>query len=52
MELKKILKTCLVKMGEQDFLDNVIIKYVEVLNDMELLEENLYLNIKYVMINT
>ena len=32
---------------EQDFLDNVIIKYVEVLNDMELLEENLYLNIKY-----
>ena len=32
---------------EQDFLDNVIVKYVEVLNDMELLEENLYLNIKY-----
>lgn len=32
---------------EQDFLDNVIIKYVEVLNDMELLEENLYLSIKY-----
>lgn len=32
---------------EQDFLDNVIIKYVEVLNDMELIEENLYLNIKY-----
>lgn len=32
---------------EQDFLDNFIIKYVEVLNDMELLEENLYLGIKY-----
>lgn len=32
---------------EQDFLDNVIIKYIEVLNDMELLEESLYLNIKY-----
>lgn len=32
---------------EQDFLDNVVIKYVEVLNDMELIEENLYLNIKY-----
>ena len=32
---------------EQDFLDNVVIKYVEVLNDMELVEENLYLNIKY-----
>ena len=32
---------------EQDFLDNVIIKYVEVLNDMELLENNLYLSIKY-----
>lgn len=32
---------------EQDFLDNVVIKYVEVLNDMEMIDENLYLNIKY-----
>ena len=32
---------------EQDFLDNVLIKYVEVLNDLELLEEKLYLMIKY-----
>lgn len=32
---------------EQDFLDNVVIKYVEVLNDMKLLEENLYVSIKY-----
>lgn len=32
---------------EQDFLDNVIIKYIEVLNDMELVDEDLYLCIKY-----
>ena len=32
---------------EQDFLDNILIKYVEVLNDLELLEEKLYLLIKY-----
>lgn len=32
---------------EQDFLDNTVIKYIEVLNDMDILEENLYLNIKY-----
>lgn len=32
---------------EQDFLDNTVIKYIEVLHDMQLLEENLYLNIKY-----
>ncbi|NLK76647.1 MAG: hypothetical protein GX284_02830 [Clostridiales bacterium] len=32
---------------EQDFLDNVVIKYVEVLNDMGLIDENLYLSIKY-----
>lgn len=32
---------------EQDFLDNELIKYIEVLNDMELMEEKLYLLIKY-----
>ncbi len=32
---------------EQDFLDNVLLKYIEVLNDLELLDENLYLRIKY-----
>ena len=32
---------------EQDFLDNVLIKYVEVLNDLGLLEKKLYLMIKY-----
>ena len=32
---------------EQDFLDNVLIKFVEVLNDLELLEEKIYLMIKY-----
>lgn len=32
---------------EQDFLDNIVIKYIEVLNDMKLLEEDLYLSIKY-----
>lgn len=32
---------------EQDFLDNTIIKYIEVLHDMQLLDEDLYLKIKY-----
>lgn len=32
---------------EQDFLDNTIIKYLEVLHDMQLLDEDLYLKIKY-----
>lgn len=32
---------------EQDFLDNVLLKYIEVLNDLELLDEKLYLLIKY-----
>ncbi len=32
---------------EQDFLDNTIIKYIEVLNDLKLLDEILYLKIKY-----
>lgn len=32
---------------EQDFLDNTIIKFIEVLNDLSLLDESLYLKIKY-----
>ena len=32
---------------EQDFIDNTIIKFVEVLNDLNLIEQNLYLKIKY-----
>lgn len=32
---------------EQDFLDNTVIKYVEVLHDLKMLDENLYLKIKY-----
>lgn len=32
---------------EQDFLDNIMIKYVEVLNDLKFLEEKFYLKIKY-----
>lgn len=32
---------------EQDFLDNTVIKYIEVLHDMQLVEEELYLKIKY-----
>lgn len=32
---------------EQDFLDNVIIKYIEVLYDLGFLEESFYLKIKY-----
>jgi hypothetical protein len=32
---------------EQDFVDNFIIKFVEVFNDLNLLDEDLYLKIKY-----
>ena len=32
---------------EQDFLDNRIMKFVEILNDMELLEDEFYTRIKY-----
>lgn len=32
---------------EQDFVDNFLIKYIEVLNDLDLLEPNLYNSIKY-----
>ena len=32
---------------EQDFIDSTIMKFVEVLNDLNLLDESLYLKIKY-----
>lgn len=32
---------------EQDFLDNQIMKYVEVLNDMEILDDKFYTRLKY-----
>lgn len=32
---------------EYDFIDNEIVKYVEILNSLELIEESLYLKIKY-----
>lgn len=32
---------------EQDFLDNTIIKFIEVLNDLGLMDDSLYLKIKY-----
>ena len=32
---------------EQDFIDNTLIKYVEVLYDLELIEDNFYARIKY-----
>lgn len=32
---------------EQDFLDNTILKFIEVLNDIKLIEESLFLKIKY-----
>lgn len=32
---------------EQDFIDNTIMKFVEVLNDLKLLENSLYLRMKY-----
>ena len=36
---------------EQDFVDNFLMKYIEVLNDLEILEEDFYLKIKYGTIN-
>ena len=32
---------------EQDYLDNVIMKFVEVLNDLKLLDESFYYSVKY-----
>lgn len=32
---------------EQDFIENTIMKFVEVLNDLEKIDEELYLKIKY-----
>lgn len=32
---------------EQDFIDNTIMKFVEVLNDLDFIEQNLYLTLKY-----
>ena len=32
---------------EQDFVENTLMKFVEVLNDLELLDASLYLNLKY-----
>lgn len=32
---------------EQDFVDNILLKYVEVLNDLELLDKDFYQRIKY-----
>ena len=32
---------------EQDFVDNYLIKYIEILNELELVEEDLYNSIKY-----
>lgn len=45
---KELINLAIVRIKEeQDFLENVILKYIEVLNDLELLEEKLYLMIKY-----
>ena len=32
---------------EQDFIDNTLVKYVEVLHDLDLIEEGFYAQIKY-----
>ncbi|MDX9917801.1 MAG: DEAD/DEAH box helicase [Gudongella sp.] len=32
---------------EQDFIDNTIVKFIEILNDLDLIEENIYKQIKY-----
>lgn len=44
----KIVNLAIVRIKEeQDFIDNVLIKYVEVLQDLNLLEEDFYAQIKY-----
>ena len=46
--IKKKINLAIVRIKEeQDFLDNTVIKYIEVLNDLHLLDEVLYLKIKY-----
>ena len=32
---------------EQDFIDNTLMKYVEVLNDLQMIDSTLYLELKY-----
>lgn len=32
---------------EMDFVDNVLMKYIEVFNELEILDENLYMQLKY-----
>ena len=45
---KELINLAIVRIKEeQDYLDNILIKYVEVLNDFELLEDKLYMMIKY-----
>ena len=52
-DIRKKDKTQLINLAivrikeEQDFIDNTIMKFVEVLNDLEMVEENLYLKLKY-----
>lgn len=45
---KELVNLAIVRIKEeQDFLDNSLMKFVEVLNDLDLLEHDLYLKIKY-----
>ena len=42
------INLAIVKLKEEyDFVDNEIIKYIEILNSLELIEEDIYLKIKY-----
>lgn len=45
---KELINLAIVRIKEEtDFLDNMIIKYVEVLNELELVDEKVYERIKY-----
>lgn len=45
---KEMINLAIVRIKEeQDYLDNIIMKYIEVLNDLCLIDEILYLKIKY-----
>ena len=46
-EIEKVNLAIVRLKEEYDFIDNEIIKYIEILNSLLLIEERLYLNIKY-----
>lgn len=51
--ISELINLAIVRIKEEmDFVDNTFMKYVEVLNELELLDENLYMQLKYNTTNT